>query len=286
MKKTLRLESPAKINLMLRILRKREDGYHEIQTIFQKITLHDTLRFFLTKEKGIFISTNHPRLPTDRRNLVYPAARAMLERSNYSGGVNINIQKRIAVGAGLGGGSSNAATTLKALNRLLEVNLSQTELMRIGLELGADVPFFFMEGAAAVGSGIGERLEKIDLPELWFVLMNPNFEVSTAWAYQNSVLTKRAFHYNIQELLRTSVGIARVLRNDLEAGVSKVHHEIVTMKEMLRSAGALGALMSGSGPTVFGVFSGEGGASKAYRKIRDRVREEGWIVLKARSIVS
>ncbi|MCJ7641608.1 MAG: 4-(cytidine 5'-diphospho)-2-C-methyl-D-erythritol kinase [Desulfobacterales bacterium] len=285
MKKTLRLESPAKINLMLRILRKREDGYHEIQTIFQKITLHDTLRFFLTKEKGIFITTNHPRLPTDRRNLVYPAARAMLERSNYSGGVNINIQKRIPVGAGLGGGSSNAATTLKALNRLLEVNLSQTELMRIGLELGADVPFFFMEGGA-VGSGIGERLEKTDLPELWFVLMNPSFEVSTAWAYQNSVLTKRAFHYNIQELLRTSEGIARVLWNDLEAGVSKVHHEITAMKEMLRSAEALGALMSGSGPTVFGVFSGEGGASKAYRKVRDRAREEGWIVLKARSIVT
>ena len=134
MRKTLRLESPAKINLMLRILRKREDGYHEIQTIFQKISLHDTLRFFLTKEKGIFITTNHSRLPTDRRNLVYPAARAMLEKSNYSGGVKINIQKRIPVGAGLGGGSSNAATTLKALNRLLEVNLSQTELMRIGLE--------------------------------------------------------------------------------------------------------------------------------------------------------
>ena len=285
MRKTLRLESPAKINLLLRILRKRKDGYHEIQTLFQKISLHDTLRFSLTKEKGIFITTDHPRLPTDRRNLVYPAARAMLERSNYPGGLKIDIQKKIPLGAGLGGGSSNAATTLKALNRLLEVNLSQAELMRIGLELGADVPFFFMEGAA-VGSGIGERLEKIDLPELWFVLMNPNFEVSTAWAYQNSVLTRKAFHYNIQELLRTSEGIARILRNDLEACVSKAHHEIMTMKEMLRSTEALGALMSGSGPTVFGVFPGEGAASKAYRKIRDKVREEGWIVLKARSIAT
>jgi len=285
MRKTLRLESPAKINLMLRILGKREDGYHEIQTIFQKISLHDTLRFSLTKKRNIFITTDQPNLPTDRRNLVYPAAQAMLERLKHPGGVKIDIRKRIPVGAGLGGGSSNAATTLMALNRLLDANLSQPELVRIGLGLGADVPFFLMEGAA-VGSGIGERLEKIDLPELWFLLVNPNFEISTAWAYRNSVLTKRAFRYNIQELLRTPEGIVRGLWNDLEIGVSKVHHEITAMKEMLRSAEALGVLMSGSGPTVFGVFSGERDASKAYRKIRDRIRGEGWVAMKARSIFS
>jgi 4-diphosphocytidyl-2-C-methyl-D-erythritol kinase len=283
MRKQLHLESPAKINLRLEILKKRKDGYHELRTVFQKIDLHDTLHVSLKEEKGISVVTDHPDLPIGKSNLVYRAAESILERSDYRGGVTIEIEKRIPLGAGLGGGSSNAATTLKALNQLLKVDLSQKDLIKIGLRIGADVPFFFLEGAA-IGSGIGERLKEIELPELWYVLIYPNFQVSTRWAYQNFVLTKRRFHYKIHEFLRTPGKISSILRNDLETVVSRQYPQIEVMKKNLCSAGALAALMTGSGPTVFGLFPGEGSASEAYRKVKKMVRGEGWIVLKAHSI--
>jgi 4-diphosphocytidyl-2-C-methyl-D-erythritol kinase len=283
MKRTLTVYSPAKVNLMLRILKKREDGYHEIRTIFQKISLHDTLRFALREEPGIVIRTGDPELPTGKENLIYRAASALLQRAAHRGGVSITLLKRIPVGAGLGGGSSNAAATLKTLNLLLNVNLSQRELMEIGLRIGADVPFFLTEGSA-LGTGIGDRLRRIDLPELWYILINPGFEVSTAWAYKNHVLTKRRIDYNIHKFPRNPEEVAGLLWNDLEGAVSKAHPEISRAKEILLSKGALGALMTGSGPTVFGIFREEGGAAKACRKIRTMVTGKGWIVLKAHSI--
>jgi 4-diphosphocytidyl-2-C-methyl-D-erythritol kinase len=283
MMETLHLESPAKVNLRLEILKKREDGYHELRTILQKINLHDLLHFSLKKERGISIKTNHPNLPVGKKNLVYQAVQSILKKSDYKGGVLIEIEKRIPLGAGLGGGSSNAATTLKAMNQLLKINLPKKELMAMGLEIGADVPFFFLEGAA-IASGIGERLKKIELPGLWFVLIYPNFEVSTRWAYQNFILTKRRFHFNLHGLLRTPKEISNLLWNDLEEVVSRECPQIGVMKKMLYSAGALGALMTGSGPTVFGVFSEEGGASEAYKKVKKMVRGRGWIILNARSI--
>ncbi len=280
---TFHLESPAKINFILENMKKREDGYHELRTILQKINLHDLLHFSLKKERGISIKTNHPNLPVGKRNLVYQAVQSILKKSDYKGGVLIKIEKRIPLGAGLGGGSSNATTTLKAMNQLLKINLPQKELMAMGLEIGADVPFFFLEGAA-IASGIGERLKKIELPGLWFVLIYPNFEVSTRWAYQNFILTKRRFHFNLHGLLRTPKEISNLLWNDLEEVVSRECPQIGVMKKMLYSAGALGALMTGSGPTVFGVFSEEGGASEAYKKVKKMVRGRGWIILNARSI--
>jgi 4-diphosphocytidyl-2-C-methyl-D-erythritol kinase len=283
MTETLHLESPAKVNLRLEILKKREDGYHEVRTILQKISLHDTLLFSLKEGQRISIKADHPHLPTGKRNLIYQAAQSILEKSDYKAGVRIEIKKKIPLGAGLGGGSSNAATTLKALNQLLKLDLSQRELMEMGLRIGADVPFFFFEGAA-IGSGIGERLKKIKLPGLWYVLIYPNFEVSTRWAYQNFVLTRSQFHFNLQKLTRTPEEVSRGLRNDLEEVVSREHSQIGIMKRILCSAGALGASMTGSGPTVFGIFSEERGASEAYRKVRGIVKKEGWIVLKARSI--
>ena len=283
MTETVHLESTAKVNLRLEILKKREDGYHELRTILQKINLHDLLHFSLKKERGISIKTNHPNLPVGKRNLVYQAVQSILKKSDYRGGVLIEIEKRIPLGAGLGGGSSNAAATLKAMNQLLKINLPKKELMAMGLEIGADVPFFFLEGAA-IASGIGERLKKIELPGLWFVLIYPNFEVSTRWAYQNFILTKKRFHFNLRRLLRSPEEISSLLWNDLEGVVSREYPQISVMKKMLCSAGALGALMTGSGPTVFGVFSEEGGASKAYKKVKNMVRGRGWIILNARSI--
>jgi len=280
---TLHLESPAKVNLTLEILKKREDGYHEVRTILQKISLHDTLLFSLKKGKEISIMTDNPDLPTGKENLVYRAAQRILKKSDYKGGVRVEIKKKIPLGAGLGGGSSNAAMTLKALNQLLGLDLSEKELMEMGVGIGADVPFFFLEGAA-IGSGIGERLEKIGLPVLWYVLIYPNFEVSTRWAYQNFVLTKSQFHINLHKFTRTPEDISRGLRNDLEGVVSKEYPQIGIMKKMLRSAGALGALMTGSGPTVFGIFSEERAASGAYEKVRRLVESKGWIALNAHSI--
>jgi 4-diphosphocytidyl-2-C-methyl-D-erythritol kinase len=283
MAETLRLLSPAKINLRLEILRKREDGYHELRTIFQKISLFDTLRFSLTQEKGILITADHPGLPVGRKNLVYLAIRSVLKRGSYRGGVRVEIRKRIPLGAGLGGGSSNAAAAMKALNLLLGMGLSRNELMEMGVKIGADVPFFFLDGAA-MGTGIGERLRRIELPKLWFVLIYPNVEVSTRWTYQNFVLTKKRFRLNIHKLLKTPEGISCRLRNDLEGIVSSKYPQIEVMKKNLCSAGALGALMTGSGPTVFGVFPDEGSASAGYRKVKNMVRPKGWTVLKAHSI--
>jgi len=280
---TLHLESAAKVNLRLEILKKREDGYHEVRTILQKISLHDTLLFNLKQGKGISIKTSHPHLPTGKKNLVYQAAQSILKKSDYKGGVHIEIEKKIPLGAGLGGGSSNAAMTLKALNQLLKLDVSQKELMDMGAGIGADVPFFFFEGAA-IGSGIGERLEEIDLPGLWYVLIYPNFEVSTRWAYENFKLTRKQFHINLHKFTRGPEDISRGLRNDLEEVVSKEYPQIGVMKKMLCSAGAEGALMSGSGPTVFGIFREERGASEAYKKVRKMAKSKGWIVLNAHSI--
>jgi 4-diphosphocytidyl-2-C-methyl-D-erythritol kinase len=280
---SLLLESPAKVNLRLEILKKRKDGYHELRTILQKIDLHDTIHLSLKKERGITIATDHPDLPVGKDNLVYQSVQSILKRSDYRGGVHIEIKKRIPLGAGLGGGSSNAAATLKALNQLLKMDLPEKELMGMGLRIGVDVPFFFLRGAA-IGSGIGEQLKEIEIPGLWYVLIYPNFQVSTRWAYQNLVLTKVRFHLNFYKFLKTPKGISHILRNDLEEVVSRKYPEIAIMKELLLDAGAMGALMTGSGPTVFGFFSKEEDALEAYRKVKKMVRGEGWIVLSAHSI--
>jgi 4-diphosphocytidyl-2-C-methyl-D-erythritol kinase len=280
---SLHLRSPAKINLRLEILRKREDGYHELRTIFQKIDLCDRLHFCLKRKKGISIKVDHPGVPTGEKNLVYQAAQSILKKSGYQGGVEIEIEKRIPLGAGLGGGSSNAATALKAMNQLLRRGLSDRELMTLGGAIGADVPFFFLEGSA-IGTGIGEKLKKIQLPALWYILIYPGFEVSTRWAYQNFVLTKNRFHFKFQKLFNTPENISKILLNDLEKVVSTEYPQIGLMKNILSSCGALGVLMTGSGPTVFGMFPTKEEATKAYRKVKNRAAEKGWAVFKVHSI--
>ena len=285
MTNSLHLISHAKVNLRLEILGRREDGYHKLRTVFQKISLHDTLYFSLKKEKGILITADHPKLPLGRKNLVYKAIQSVFKRCGFAGGVDVKIEKRIPLGAGLGGGSSNAATALVALNRLLKLDLSQKELMGMGLEIGADVPFFFLRGAA-IGSGIGERLKTEELPSLGYVLIYPNFEVSTRWAYQHFELTNQRFHINLQRFLRTPEGISGILLNHLEGVVSRKYPQIDLMKKLLLSAGALGSLMTGSGPTVFGLFPDAESASKGYEKIRRSAGREGWSAFKAHGIAT
>lgn len=280
---TLLLESPAKVNLRLEILGKRKDGYHEIRTVFQKISLQDTLHFSLMPGKRIWIETNNPDLPTGKENLVHQAILSLKSRSTYQGSIRVLINKRIPLGAGLGGGSSNAATTLRALNQLLQLNLTRKELMNIGATIGADVPFFLMDGSA-IGRGKGERLRKIELPLFWYILIYPNFEVSARWAYQNSVLTKIKYRINLHQLFQSRRGVVRLLRNDLEPGVSRKHPEITLMKQMLLSSGAKGTLMTGSGPTVFGLFFTKEKADEAFQNLRRSIYRKGWEIFQAHSI--
>jgi 4-diphosphocytidyl-2-C-methyl-D-erythritol kinase len=277
------LDSPAKVNLRLDIVAERSDGYHELFTVFQKISLCDRLTFRLTRQEGVTIMTNRPDLPTGPENLIARAANLLLSHAGERQGVAVELDKRIPLGAGLGGGSSNAAATLTAVNQLLGLGLSRESLSDLGRRIGADVPFFFMDHAA-LGRGIGDLLEEVDLPTLWYVLIYPGFEVSAAWAYRNFILTKRQFHLKIRKFSKTAEGISRLLSNDLEAVVSGTRPEIRAMKEMVCSAGALGALMSGSGPAVFGLFGDEPGAAEGFARIEQRAGERGWKVFMAHSI--
>jgi 4-diphosphocytidyl-2-C-methyl-D-erythritol kinase len=156
-------------------------------------------------------------------------------------------------------------------------------MMEMGLKIGADVPFFFLRGAA-IGSGIGEQLKKKELPMLWYVLIYPNFEVPTRWAYQNFVLTNQQFHFNLHKFLKTSQGISHILFNHLEEVVSRKYPQISIMKNLLFSAGASGTLMTGSGPTVFGLFQDDKSAMGAYEKVKKTVARRGWVIFKAHSI--
>lgn len=260
--------SPAKINLILKVLRKREDGYHDLATLMQKISLCDELRFSLTGDT-IAVKSPGSSLPENEENIVYRAAQALFSYASYSSGVEIEIKKKIPIAAGLGGGSSNAATTLVTLNDMIGCHLNREDLIKIGLKIGADIPFFIY-GKTAWAFGVGERLQAADeIPPMWFVLVNPGFEVSTKKVYENLKLglTKEVIKYNIPRLEKVS-NIAQMLSNDLEKVTFRFHPVVRDIKELLMSAGALGALMSGSGPTVFGIFKDEHSARTAEETVR------------------
>lgn len=275
--------SPAKVNLHLRVLRKREDGYHDIITLMQRISLYDEM-IFSPIERGIIISCPDSALPDNEENIVYRAAQTLLPDTSHSGGIHITIKKKIPVAAGLGGGSSNAATTLITLNELLELHYKTETLMKMGSTLGADVPFFIF-GKTAWATGIGDKLKPAEnIPPLWFVLINPSFEISTKMVYEklNFRLTKRALKYRSSSLC-TAEDVVKGLYNDLEKVT--VHHypSLQHLKDLLLKEGAHGALMSGSGPTVFGIFTEEEQASKAEGALR-KSGAGAWSVFKAHSI--
>jgi 4-diphosphocytidyl-2-C-methyl-D-erythritol kinase len=246
--------APAKINLFLRVLRKRADGYHDIVSLMQKITLYDEL-IFSPRPKGIVLNCPGSDLPTSEDNLVFRAAQSIFAYANYPSGVEIKLTKKIPLAAGLGGGSSDAATTLIALNKMCSLKLKKNELMKLGAKIGADVPFFVF-GNNALASGIGDKLKALqDLPKINLILIKPRFELSTKMVYENLNLrlTRGKNNYSIPRFLKMS-DIIRELHNDLESVSLEMHPELADLKKMLLRHGALGALMSGSGPTVFGIF--------------------------------
>lgn len=269
----LALRAPAKINLCLSVLGRRPDGYHDVEMVMQTVGLFDEVAVALGGS-GIQVTCGTAGVPAGEGNIAWRAARAMLDRAGRAGsaGVTIELVKRIPVAAGLGGGSSDAAAVIVALNRLLELGLSREELAGIGAGLGMDVPFF-LYGPTALAQGRGEVLTSLaPPPPFWVLLANPGFETPTAWVYKNLnfALTKRVNCNNIASL---PVGkIAELLHNDLETVTAQAHPVIGEMERALLESGALGARMSGSGPTVFGIFAGEQACRGAARALEPR----GW----------
>lgn len=269
----MKLRSPAKINLFLQILGQRPDGYHDLVTLMCPISLCDTLHLSFGGSETT-VRCSDTAVPEDESNLAFQAANrfadALLrERGRVAEPVFIDIDKRIPVGAGLGGGSSNAATVLLALNRHYDCPFSPRELATLGRGIGADVPFFLLE-KAAVGKGIGDLLEPYpDLAALPVVLVYPGFPVSTQTVYKNLNLrlTKcKKRHKNFAFRGRT-FDVVRHLCNDLEAVSVSRYPEIQAVKDALTTCGAAGTLMTGSGSAVFGLFNDEGGARQAYHSI-------------------
>jgi 4-diphosphocytidyl-2-C-methyl-D-erythritol kinase len=270
----MRSKAPAKINLLLRVLRKRPDGYHDLASVMQQISIYDELEYTMQQE-GITLHCPGTDLPTNEQNLIYRAAQTIFNHTGYRNGVEIILNKYIPSAAGLGGGSSDAATTLMTLNDLCSLGLSKTELMKLGAKLGADVPFFIF-GSSAFATGIGDKLQTLpDLPQINMVLINPIFPLSTKTVYENLnlALTKKKNNYSIPRFYALG-DVIRELHNDLEAVSLKMHPELNDLKQMLMNEGALGALMSGSGPTLFGIFADEKSAKEAREAILKKVSGE------------
>ena len=275
--KTLAIPSPAKINLFLKVVGRRPDGYHEIITLLSRIGLFDTV-VLTFNQPSISVDCSHPRVPEDRSNLAYRAASLFFDALSIHDGVAIFIDKVIPVAAGLGGGSSNAAAVLMGLNQHYGFPLGDGELMEIGLNVGADVPFFLFRHMA-VARGIGNDLAVYeDLPPLSVVLVCPTFEVHTAWVYRNLNLrlTNSDKNFKMDSLKDDISRVKHFLFNDLEQVTIGKFPEIKTIKKALLDLGAEAALMSGSGPSVFGLFKDSQQATKAIHSIRHLRGRERW----------
>ena len=265
----LRIYAHAKINLYLDVIGKRPDGYHAIETIFHSIGLHDDIYLRKRTDRQITVHCEHPHVPCDPRNLAYRAAQLLLDDMPDLSGVDIAILKRIPVAAGLGGGSADAAAVLCGMNTLFDLGLTQSDLMQLGVQLGADVPFCIL-GGAAFGRGIGEILTPLPpMAEPWLLLANPGFEISTAWVYQQINLSLTAPKKNVTILTHCLQNgefsnIVRHLYNGLEVPVLSKYPAVAEIKTKLnRYPSSRGVLMSGSGATVFAFMQNQVQANRA-----------------------
>lgn len=253
------INAPAKINIGLDVLRRREDGYHEVKMIMQSIRLFDRLTLTKTKEAGIHLHTNLHFLPVNEDNLVYRSAKLLMDEFGIEGGVDIELEKRIPVAAGMAGGSTDAASCMLAMNDLYELGLSKKSLMKRGVTLGADIPYCILKGTA-LSEGIGEKLSTIPkTPDCYILIAKPGIHVSTKFVYTNLVLDENTVHPDIDRMILAMKNndlpdLCRHLGNVLETVTIPAHPEIDTIKKCMMEHGALGSLMSGSGPTVFGIF--------------------------------
>jgi 4-diphosphocytidyl-2-C-methyl-D-erythritol kinase len=276
---SIEMLAPAKLNLFLKITGLRDDGYHEIVSIFVPIALYDTLKI-RKGEKKLEVDCIGRELPRGKDNIVYRAAVSFFRNTGIEEGARITLNKRIPVSSGLGGGSSDAAATLKGLNQLWENPLSREDLQKIALSLGADVPFFLLQ-RPAIARGIGEILQPIEkFPSYWYVIVSPDLKISTEWAYKRAKLelTKNG---NVNTMLKAeeaNVNIPDILSNDLEKVTLGEYPFLCSIKTSLIELDALGALMSGSGPSIFGLFNSEKKAREAGRNLATSKRGDVFVV--------
>lgn len=273
---SLTLSSPAKLNLRLDVLGKRPDGYHELLMLMERIDLEDEIEIKVV-EKGISLSCDDSSIPEGDANIAFRAIKEILAYSSRNVGVEVKIKKQIPIASGMGGGSSNAATVIKGVNQLLKLKLPKEKLMVIGAKLGADVPFFLFEGPA-IASGIGDQLKKVKkIPKMSLVVVNPGIPVSTEWVYKSLNVNGNGNGHNgngkpqeIPNTFNTKKDVVKILNNDLEKVTIKEFPIIAEIKKLLLSHGALASQMTGSGPTVFGIFPDRASMDKAISKIEAR----------------
>lgn len=270
---TIRLKARAKINLGLDVVRRREDGYHEVRMVMQMLRLYDQINIEKTQEPGITVKSNLSFLPTDERNIAYKAAKVMIEQFHLEQGVRIRIEKHIPVAAGMAGGSTDCAAVLYGMNKLFGLRLSQKKLREIGVKLGADVPYCLMR-KTALSEGIGEILTPVSaLPDCPILIAKPAVSVSTRYVYEHLKLNEQTVHPDIDGIVEALAakdiyGVTDRLGNVLETVTIPDHPVIADIKKQMMDSGAVNALMSGSGPTVFGIFDDEEKAAKAYEDMK------------------
>lgn len=271
--KELKLKAMAKINLGLDVLRKREDGYHELRMIMQTIRLYDRIQLTVTEAPGIRVKTNLKFLPVNEDNLVYRGAKLLMDEFGITKGLFINLEKHIPVAAGMAGGSSDAAAVLVGVNRLFRLGLSMEDLMERGVKLGADVPYCIMRGTA-LAEGIGEKLTPLPAPLPCHVLIaKPKIHVSTKFVYGNLKANELQVHPDIDGQVKALQEkdlhrLSELMGNVLETVTVPAYPVIEDIKNEMKRMGAMNAMMSGSGPTVFGLFDDKGKARKAYEKLK------------------
>lgn len=281
---SLTLPSPGKVNLRLEVVGKRSDGYHELRSLMERVSIADEIDLKIV-EKGITVTCDHEGVPNDESNIAFKAIKEILAYSSRNVGVEVHIKKRIPVAAGMGGGSSNAATVIKGINHLLKLKLTKEKLMKIGLKVGADVPFFLFEGPA-LAEGIGEQLKKVKtMPKLLFLLVNPNIPVRTDWVYGRYQLDGGKFNGRgeVPNAYRTKKDVAKILHNDLERVTIKEFPIIGEIKDEMLKLGALASQMTGSGPTVFGIFADKVKLAKAFERMEKKAQKE-WKIFMAENL--
>lgn len=273
-KNMMKLKAMAKINLGLDVLRRREDGYHEVKMIMQNVNLYDDISITKKSESGISIETNLKFIPVNEDNLIFKAARLLMDEFNIKEGVNIALYKRIPVAAGMAGGSTDAAATMVGINEMFNLGLTKTQLMDRGVKIGADVPYCIM-GGTALSEGIGEILTELPRPPKCKVLIaKPAISVSTKFVYTHLALNEETNHPDIDSMIDSIkendiYGVASKLGNVLETVTIPEYPIIADIKNKMVEMGALNSLMSGSGPTVFGLFDDEETAKRCYEEIRN-----------------
>ena len=270
----MRLRALAKINLGLDILGKREDGYHEVRMIMQTIQMYDVLEMKKKKIPGISLAVNYPFIPSDERNLEYKAAKLLMDEFQVEEGVSIHLDKFIPVAAGMAGGSSDAAAALVGINRLFRLGLTERDLMERAVNIGADVPYCVMRGTA-LAEGIGEKLTRIArMPQCYVLVGKPGINVSTKAAYESLKLDQIQTHPDIDGMVRDIensdlYSMVNKMGNVFEPGIIGKYPVIREIKDLMEEHGALKAMMSGSGPTVFGIFDDKKKMEEAAAVLRE-----------------